>query len=936
MVNLPVSGTFIGRAGDLAKLDAAFGDPAVTAVLVAGGAGIGKSRLVGEFRVRLLESVLVLTGRCPELGGDGVAFGPFLPLARMLAREVGVAGLRELIPAANPALARWLPELAGAAVPGGESDRTRLFGEIVTVLERLSQRRPVVLVIEDLHWADDSSLDLIAFLIANLADTDVLIVATHRPLGPGRPRDMIGELSRLRSVSRIEPEPLTRYEVGRQLAALLGREPEPGFAGRVFERSGGNPLFVEALSQSTEDAPADFSGLLLICVAGLSPDARHVLDAAAVAGSPLEHELLVEAAGLPDERLDTAITQLVEAGLLVTRDTGYEFRHMLIRQAVSENQLPARRTRLHAKLAAALRANPVLLPPELRYAELSQHALHAREWPLALTASWQAAVVAGDAGAQPEQLRHLRRMLELWDKVDAPERPVDRLALLMRIAEVSAHQGAVEGGLAAVDEAQKLAGDDVRRLGKLLTLRARLNNQAGGGRSDLEQALANLPAEPPTLLRGQALIDLSIAKMFSADPSAAAVDASAAMAIAERLSGTEAASLTARAHTMLGLAAAEVDTADATGHFVAARAASPDPGTLLTVVMWESAVLLAAGAYAATIDVVQQGLRAAHETFRFVENGAVLIVKWVQALTALGRWPQALTLIEDTFVDPVPPLSRAVLLLSCAKIRLAQGDLDAAAVATDEAAPLLGNAAWAGQYRLELAAVRFDLAVARRDPGAGLRLLALLGGVDATRHHHEIWPLLTRAARQPGAVGLDALAESLPCTTGPDRAHRLTYAATVTGEAERWERAAEAWRKLCQPLEDACARFAAACAHLANGERGNAKDALQSALTTASELGATPLADEVEQTARRAGLDLGGRGSAEAAVPVADTDFGLTAREIDVLRLVAKGLSNRQIGAELFISGNTAGVHVSRILAKLGAATRTQAAAFAREHGLVP
>jgi len=958
MASFPVSSAFVGRAADLALLEAAARDPLVAAVLVSGEAGLGKSRLVSEFLARLDKETVVLTGRCPELGAESVPFAPFLAIMRTL-RPAGPAAL------SGP------PVLSG--------------GEMLAELELLSRERQVVLVVEDLHWADESSLDLFAFLIANLVHSDVLLVATCRPRGAGRLRGMLAELRRLPSVTAIELRPLTRHDVGRQLAALLGREPEPGFASRVYERSEGYPLFVEALSNSSgssdssgspgssDGMPADLRELLLAWTAGLPEDQRSVLRAAAVAGSPVGHRLLTEAAGLPEQRTEDAIVALAAARLLVVRAAEYEFRHVLFRQVVYENLLPAARTRLHARLAEVLLADPSLLPAQTYAAELAQHAALAADWPTAITASWQAADAAAGSGARPEQIRHLARIRDLWDKVPdaAATLPVSRLGLLERLAEACAQRGVIDPGLAAVDEALALASQDPPcRVAKLLLLRARLDNQAGGGEADLRRALALLDTAPggtapggtapggtvaAERLRGALLVELASTQMFSGDPAGAAASASAALdtfgvdtvgaGAAVQDGDALDAALPARAHAMLGLAAADSDSAVAMAHFATARSVSPDPGTRLTVVMWESAVLVAAGQYETAIAVIQQGLRAAHEGFQFVEKGPVLTVKWVQALTALGRWPQALDLIEETLTDQVPPMSRAVLLLCYAKIKLAQGDPAAARTSVQAAEPMLcqsgasAQSGWAGQYRLELAAVKADLAAP--DQAVGL-LTDALTSANPRMHHHAMWPMLATAARraaeldEPGhSADLRALAATLQCTTRPDTACQLTVTAALTGQAAQWEQAARAWHELRQPFEHAQAMLSTARAHIVAGARPDARTALQAALTVARELAARPLAEQVEETARRAGLSVAPEG-AVADIP-ADTGQrdGLTAREFDVLRLIAAGLSNRQIGTELFISTNTAGVHVSRILAKLGAATRTQAAAIARERNLV-
>ena len=926
VTSFPVSSAFVGRGAELARLDAAARDPLVTAVLVSGEAGLGKSRLVSEFRARLDTETVVLAGRCPELGGEGVPFAPFLPVMRTLR-------------------------------PAGPSPLSG--GEMLTELDRLSGDHRAVLVVEDMHWADESSLDLFAFLIANLDQSGVLLVATCRPPGDGRLRGMLAELRRLPSVTTVELRPLSRHDVGRQLAALLGREPEPGFAGRVYERSGGYPLFVEALSHSSEETLADLRELLLAWMAGLPDDERGVLRAAAVAGSPAGHRLLALAAGLPDQRVEDAIATLAAARLLVVHEAEYEFRHVLFRQVVYENLLPAARTRLHARMTEVLLADPRLAPAETYAAELAQHATLAADWPTAITASWQAAEVAAEGGARPEQIRHLARIRELWDKVPdaAAELPVSRLGLLERLAEACAERGVLDPGLAAVDEALAMTSPDPpHRVAKLLLLRARMGNAAGGGQADLSRALALLETEsaaatePDALvaaLRGTLLVELASAQMFSGDPAGAAASASAALDAAGRAGQDSEPALAARAYAMLGLTAADRDTAVAMTHFAAARSVSPDPGTRLTVAMWESAVLVAAGQYETAIEVIQQGLRAAHETFQFVEKGPLLTVKWVQALTALGRWPQALDMIEEALTGQVPPLSRAVLLLCHAKIKLAHGDTAAAEASVQAAEPVLcepGAAArpeWAGQYRLELAAVKADLA----DPDAAAALLAdALASADPGVHGHVMWTMLVQAARRAAALdepgsghGTDvrALAAALPCTSRPDAACRVTVSAALTGQAAHWEEAAEAWHELSLPYEHAQALVAEARARIAAGDRHGARTPLREALTIARELGARPLAEEAQRTALRAGLSVAAEGAGADNTGDSGNSSGLTARELDVLRLIATGLSNRQIGSELFISGNTAGVHVSRILAKLGAATRTHAAAIARERNLV-
>ncbi|GIG62412.1 helix-turn-helix transcriptional regulator [Longispora fulva] len=833
--------TFVGRGPELAALLAAFRDESVSMVLLSGEAGIGKSRLVHEFTTRLGAQPLVLTGRCLEFGNDGLPFAPF----------VGV--MRGLTPGSSTSLAAWLPDLALPV------DRFRLFGEVLTVLERAAEARPLVLVLEDLHWADASSLELLTFLVANLGHSGVFLVGTHRAPA-GALRHLVAELARLPAVHRVALAPLSRHEAGRHLAALLGREPEPTLVARVFERSRGNPLFVEALSGSPEDTPAELLELLRAQLPELTGDAGHVLTVAAVAGTVVEHEVLAAVAGLPERDLHHALRYLVDKHALLPTDTGYAFRHALIRQAVYDLLLPVEKTRRHAEFATAL-----LTMPE-HVAELAAHAYAAGDHPRALAAAWQAAARARRTGAEAERLHLLHRVLELWPKVDdAPAvAGVDRLTVLDHAVEASLATSAVSTGLGWSAEALAIAPDARRYLRQ-----ARLKNLGNaGGREDLLQALAlsdqallrgdaqallggEVLAEEG-LLRGEILAELAAGSVFAGDPARATQDAEAALEIAGRLGDTR---LAARAHSYLGLAKA-ADPAAAYRHFAAARTAA-DPRTTITVALWEASARHAFGEHAAAIEVIQLGLRTAHESFEYARHAPILVVKWVQALTALGRWPEALELIDEALGEPdLPRLSHAALLISRAEIQLAQGDRSAALTTAGGAEELLGDESWVSKYRIRLRTLQIRLTPAR----AAEIYAATLATEDLAAHPHEAWPLL--AAATPTEL------PDVPVTGPVDEAYR----AMATGDLQT---AARIWRELGQPHE-------------------------------LSQCQPQP-ADSRREAPRQSTL-------------------GLTARELEVLTLVAEGKSNRQIAAELYISGNTAGVHVSRILAKLGAATRTEAA----------
>ncbi|MFE7746506.1 AAA family ATPase [Nocardia sp. NPDC057455] len=982
----------MGRAAELAALQDAYREPAVHTVLVGGEAGIGKSRLVAEFGTRLGAGTAVLSGRCPEFGAKGVPFTPFVAVMRALLRDQGVETLAALLPM-RPALARWLPELAarsGAAEP--DTDRIRLFGEILTVLEQCSMTKSLVVVLEDLHWADEAGLELLDFLVANIAEGDLFLVGTYRPADSGPLRKLVAGLRRDPGVRLLSPAPLTRHEVGRQLAALRGREPEPGTIGRIFERSRGIPLFVEALGPAPEDTPAELSELLLGHLSDLPDQAASVLRLAAAAGSPVRHTLLAAACDLTEDVLTAALHQLIGQRLLVPTDTGYEFRHVLIRDAIYDHLLPAERKRLHTRLCRALAAHRKHDPEQCPSGELAYHAYAAGELPLALEAAWEAAAEAEDIGAHRVQVRYLDQVLESWDRVPqaASRVDADRVDVVEAIVAACYRGGVVERGIAAADEA--LAATDARsdpeRAARLHYYRAGLRNQSsGGGEDDLLAALACLPSDPPTLLRGEVLAELAAARVFSGAAAAAENDARAAVEVAEQLrgvptvngtspviatvpgapcateegAGADSASparqrrssrrsasvfrdnrrggaLAARAYTYLGLATADRPEA-AMAHFEQAHAvakAVEDPGTMLTVVLWESALLVSAGADEAAIAAIQQGLRAAHETYRFAEAAPILLVKWAQALAALGRWNEALELIDESLTEQLTPLSTAALLLCHARIMLARGDEEAAATSAAAAQPLLGDRRWARQYQIRLHTVQTEIAHAAGNPQRAAETgAATLTADDLTAHHHEAWALAEAVARTRCApLVLDSVVARLPVTTAVDAAYRNSCHAVRSGRPADWAAAASSWRALRRPYELARSLLESGDAELAAGDRAAARGALRSVLELANELAAVPLAEQARQLGDRAGIDLAHSGNRPATTPRAGT-AGLTPRELDVLRLVATGASNRQIAAELFISANTAGVHVSRILTKLGASSRTEAAATARKRGLL-
>ncbi|WP_420876669.1 ATP-binding protein, partial [Streptomyces niveiscabiei] len=438
-----VSPVFVGRADELGALNdalarAAAGEP--QALVVGGEAGVGKTRLVEEFgAVAERQGAVVAVGGCVEIGADGLPFAPFSTALRALRRALP----DELAAAAagqEEELARLLPELGETARGRHDEEGTaRLFELTARLLERVADGRTVVVVIEDLHWADTSTRHLLAYLFRTLRTGRLLVLATYRsddihrrhPLRP-----LLAELDRLRTVRRIELARFTREEVGRQIAGILAAEPDPAQVDEIFERSDGNAFFVEELAVAcTGECCAGLTDslrdLLLVRVEALPDHAQRVARITAEGGSTVEYPLLAAVAGLGEDDLIEALRAAVGANILIPAPggDGYRFRHALVREAVADDLLPGERSRLNRRFAQALEAEPGLVPADQRATRLASYWYHAHDPAKALPAVLDAAAEARSRHAYSEQLRLLERAMELWDaapgEVLARLRPVD-------------------------------------------------------------------------------------------------------------------------------------------------------------------------------------------------------------------------------------------------------------------------------------------------------------------------------------------------------------------------------------------------------------------------------------------------------------------------------------------------------------------------------
>jgi ATP/maltotriose-dependent transcriptional regulator MalT len=984
------AGRFIGRIQELARLRhllvrAVTGDGEPGVALVGGEAGVGKTRLVEQLTATAGEQgVRVLWGGCVPLGEEGVPFAPVIEALRGLVGDLDPAELAVVVGPARADLGRLLPDLDGgteaARAPAAASaGQGRLFELLLGVVQRLAVRAPLLWVMEDLHWADRSTRDLLAFLAAALRSGRVLLVGTFRsdelhrlhPL-----RRLLGELARNRRVQRLELPRFTRAELAEQLAALLGADPPTRVVADIYARSEGNPFFAEELLLAGEDCgpgalPSRLQEVLLTRVVRLGRGTQQLLRVIAAAGPGATQPLLAVVAGLDESALLDGLREAVDQQLLLPEagGEGYVFRHALVAEAVHAELLPGERVRLHTALARALEADlEAGGPPASRAARLAYHWAAAGDQPRALAASVQAA--AEQVYAFAEAQLQLERVLGLWDRVpDAEARAgMDRASLLSRCAEVAYTAGDAAHAAELVRQALALAGRarQPRRAGLWHEQLARYLRLLGDPAALGEQQQAvRLVAPEPSAERARVLGSLAQLLVLVDRFAEARGLAEEAVAIAGQ-AGARAEEAIAR--TALGGALVNLGDPDAglAQLETAARLATQadDVTVALRAIYNRSDVLLATGRLDEAAAVALDGLAEARRLGLTRSYGPVLASNATEALFALGRWDQAEQVSRQGLEVAASDATLIPLLPVRAMLELGVGDLDAAEgrlrtlrrllpvpIAEAQKAGLLFAdlaelALWRGELDQARALVAEAVPLVEANPRYAAPVYALGLRVEADRAE------LARA-RRPGEPTPDdgtatALLQRLgEAAAGPAAASMPELGAWYAlGLAERTRQAgqsgpaawaaAAAWERRGQPYRAAYAGFRRAEALLAaTGDRASAAVVLGHAAAITGRLGARLLDAEVQALARRARLDLAQHAASTApGAPPPAAQLGLTRRECEVLALVAAGRSNRQIAQALFISPKTASVHVSNILAKLGAAGRVEAAAIAHRLGL--
>ena len=971
-------GPLVGRERELRVLQrsvasAAAAQPA--AVLVAGAAGIGKSRLV---RALLQDpsgaEALVLRAQCVDVGDPGLPHLVMVDLIRAL----------QAAAAADPVITAALdrvPVVGGLADPNApghgvvdQSRRLQLFDATAAVLADVGRARgPVVVVVEDLQWVDSSSSDFLRFLLSRMNSERLTVLATVRTDGlAARPRvrQLLSELGRLASVRRLDLQPFDLGEVEEYLTRVAGRPPDPGVAARLLRRTGGNPYFVQTLageaphpSRVDDTLPRALADLLVGRLEGLPDDVRTVVRSAAVAAHVVPDRRLRRAVGLAEDDLDEALRVAVAEGILTPEGAGYSFAHDLLRTAVYDDLLPGERARIHAAHAAALEAG---IGGPVRPAEVAHHFAEAQDLPKLLVWSVRAAEQAMTVLAPSEALQHLERALAAWSSVGDASSLVGttqgRLAITAARAAGLAGEpgGAVEwAGLAvrlcdadedgagrvqaraelvhqlvAIDATDLVVrpAEEAVRLAELAAVDPRTAalahvalaralvaaRRTDDARRPAERALAAARAVGLPALEVQALTTAAFLDEIEGDRGAAADRLHAALHLA-RAEGELAAEL--RAH--YSLASLHYYNGDVSGSLPVLSHAM----TRLTEsgLQWSDSGVELRLLHAIALYVsgdLEGSLRAAHTPAQRPPDVAAARLAAVSCYPAVARGlPDAerrLVELRDSW-DADPQV--ALVTGGCEADRLTwHGEPLAAVAIAERAQSHLDAVAGEGRYGgLWLSALALG---ALADHASSCRQRRDEAGAAAALEQGEV--LLGRVERlvesghgRPGGLGPEGQAW---------HTRALAEHARLRGEpaVELWRRALAGYG-YGHVYEQARCHWRLAEALVSAGDREAARSHAEAAAASAQSMQAGPLQRAVAATVSQARL----------AGPRSTADAVLTGRELEVLRLVAEGLTNREIGRRLFISQKTASVHLSNLMAKLNVANRTEAVTVAQRRGLL-
>ena len=938
---MKAAGVFVGRAPEMTQFTRALAAAQAGhahAVLVTGEAGIGKSRLVAEVAERAAAAgFVVLTGRAIDLVGSELPYAPF------------ATALRPLVPESSR------PPWATAA------SQLLVFEDVVALLSGRAASTSLMLVLEDLHWADATTVDLTVYLANNLTGTRVLLVGTCRTdhaAGDRRYRLEEG-ICRGGGVT-VALRPLEADDIAELVASRTGR-PVPAFvATAIATRSEGNPFFAEELLTSSDVSgrglPPSLSEVLLRTVERLTPATQALLRVAATAGRDADPSLLRDTAGLSVDETRRALREAVDQEVLVVdRDSGrFRFRHALLADAIYATVLPGELEETHTRLAEALRTRG-----DATAAELALHWAAAGRPAEALSASVAAAREAQAVFGLAEAYSHLERAIALWHKVpDSRERPdTDLWSVSAWAAELASLVGAAPRAVELARRAiEQIPADQPHRAGLLHVRLGQYLHEAGhtdAALRALTKAVDVVPAEPPSPELASCLASLAggLTTAWRYDESREV--ATEALTLAHQVGADWA---TVRARTVLGSDLTylgdtthglrelhlAVELAEAIGDQVGLHRAY--------VHLTDSLTMLGRPTEAARI--AKQALVVLHG---YGIHSSVLLSNRIEALLIIGDWDAADT-ESAAALRRITSSFPYMLLMNRADLEMGRGDFEAAQTHLDTARATLREDHGLGVYDLyqaELAlwqrrwtdAERLVDEALTRAPGLEKAQLRVWFCAKGLRAHAEL-ATLSSAHRDAGAVRAwrqdadrlltiadDAARESAPVTPNAAAWHALAQAEhhRVHNEArpKLWEIAARRWDDVERIPQAIYCRWRQAEAMVAEGgDRSSVMVPLRHAYAEATRLRAQPLIQEIENLARRARIDPATPTGPSPTPP--ERSWGLTPREGEILALLVRGHTDREIAEQLTVSSRTVNVHVAHILRKLNAANRHEAAATAQ------
>jgi DNA-binding CsgD family transcriptional regulator len=1003
------SPTLIGRQRERAWLADQLADQRsdrIATILIGGEAGVGKTRLVTEFAARAAaDGWRVLVGHCLELGESGLPFAPIVEAFRDLPVLLEPDVLVRVLGPGRSEIANLVPTLAEGshppeARPADDATHARLYEFILAMVGRLVAEAPLVIEIEDLHWADRSTRDLLRFLTRNLRRGPLLVVATFRtdelhrrhPLLP-----FLAELGRRPNVERSDLSRLSAEETSEQLSAILGHPAPPGLAREIHQRSDGNPFFAEELLAAAQapqpeigqlGLPPDLETLLGERVGRLSDTTQAVLGVAAAAGRDVSQRLLDRIVDRPHPAVLGALREAIDQQVLVLTEEGashprYRFRHALIQEAIYGRLLPTERRRIHRRIVdALLDGGDDGDTAAAHAAQVAHHADRAGDAPRTLRWSVLAGDAATSVGAFAEAYLFLDRALHHWSLVSEPESVagLSRTDLLGRAAAAAAAVGkpAVAAGLASeAIELLGLDGDPEQRAG-LEEQRFLYRWESGdlsGAAAALETAVGESTNDDASNARVRLLIALAHARCQQGHYRDAETSARQARVAAEAIGNRRA---VAEARAMLGFALCyqgweEAGIDDLRAAMVELARLGNDQDQLWLAASNLEGGLGWAGRHREALDMLRDGYDRLRREGTERRWGPMLGAGLVDHLTALGRWSEAGQLLVGAALPDQETLQVAWLHQSAAELDVLRGDVASAKARLEIAQRLVGVGPTASRVD-RLFMLRSEVNIAHADNRHAEARRAIEEAIDQSDDAERealLWWLFAAGARcaadeaeiarafrnaegaAAAAIKAATLANLAVQTESraalEDRAApALTAGARLAvAEAGRaggrsdplaWDASARAFAAMEQPVDEAYARFRQAEAMLGSRlDRKEIATILQAVHTSATAIGARPLAADAAALARRARISLERAEGTRVKDKEPQPDrWHLTHREREILGLLALGLTNREIGGRLFVTEKTASVHVSNILGKLGVPGRGAAAAMAVRMGLVP